>query len=66
MKEDRGALKQIEIYRKMSGKERLRIGCELYDLSRKLIESSIRNEKPAISDEELKKRVIKRMHNWPR
>jgi len=60
MKTD-GAIKQIEIYRRMNGPERLRIGCELYDLVREIITASVRQMFPALSEQEIQKKIKERM-----
>lgn len=59
-----GARKQLEIYRSMTGKQRLRIAMELYELSRELIAGNIRMMHPGISKEELRKKLIARMTKW--
>jgi ABC-type Na+ transport system ATPase subunit NatA len=64
MKPEDGARKQIEIYRKMTGKQRLRIAMELYELSRELISANIRNSHPGISEEEFRKKLAERMSKW--
>lgn len=56
-----GAIKQIELYRRMKGSERLRIGCELYDLAKEIITASVRQMFPALSDEERREKVKERM-----
>lgn len=53
--------KYITILRSMSGNQRVKIGAELYEMARHIVEASIRNEYPTISEEELRKRVIQRM-----
>ncbi len=64
MRPEEGARKQIEIYRKMSGKQRLRISMELYELSRELISCNIRQMYPGISEEEFRKKLNRRMTGW--
>ncbi len=64
MKPEDGARKQIEIYRGMTGKQRLRIAMELYEVSRELISANIRNTYPGISEEEFRKKLIERMSKW--
>lgn len=59
--ESNGAQKQIEIYRKMSGIERLHIGFELYELARNIVLASISRMFPNISEEELQKKIRERM-----
>ena len=51
----------ISILRAMSGNQRVRSGAELYEMARHIVESSIRNEHPTISGEELRERVNQRM-----
>ncbi|MEK7450145.1 MAG: hypothetical protein AAB019_11765 [Planctomycetota bacterium] len=57
-----GARKQIEIYRRMSGAERLQIGCELYDLAKQIISASIRKMFPNLSEEEFRNKLKERMN----
>ena len=64
MKPEDGARKQIEIYRSMSGKQRLKIAMELYEVSRELISANIRNTYPGISEEEFDKKLVERMSRW--
>jgi hypothetical protein len=59
-----GARKQLEIYRSMTGKQRLRIAMELYELARALIASNIRMMHPGISEDELRRKLIARMTKW--
>ena len=51
-----------EIYRSMSGEQKLRIAYELYIFARKIVESSIREYFPNISSEELGKKMIERFY----
>ena len=59
-----GARKQIEIYRSMTGKQRLNIAMQLYELSRELVSANIRNTYPGISPEEFRKKLAERMSRW--
>lgn len=52
----------ISVLRKMDGNKRAKIGAELYDMARQLVESSIRNENPGIGKEELKRLTNIRMN----
>ncbi len=61
MKPEEGARKQIEIYRKMSGKERLRIAFEMWETALAMTRASERTMNPHLSDEEVEKRARKRM-----
>lgn len=53
--------KYLEILKKMSGEERLRIEFELYELARNIVKASILNKYPNISDEELEVKLRERM-----
>lgn len=53
--------KYVAILRSMSGNQRVKIGAELYELAKRIVEASIRNENPAISEEELRRKIIQRM-----
>lgn len=59
---DDAEAKRDEIYRSMSGEQKLRIAYDLYLFARKVVESSIREYFPGISDEEIKKKMIERFH----
>ncbi|MBM4401754.1 MAG: hypothetical protein FJ044_00720 [Candidatus Cloacimonetes bacterium] len=52
---------QIENYRKMTGAQRLKILDDLYECSRTLVEASIKENLPDISEKELSKAVNRRM-----
>ena len=51
-----------EIYRSMSGEQKLRTAYELYLFARKIVESSIREYFPDISSEELGKKMRERFY----
>ena len=53
------ALVQLEVYRRMTPSQRLRIGLELTALSRRLLESGIRRRHPEYTDEELRLATIR-------
>jgi len=55
--------KQIEILLAKSEEERFKIGDELASFGRKVLEGSIRNEIPGISDIDLKIEVFKRCYS---
>ena len=55
--------KQIEILLSKSEEERFKIGDELASFGRKVLESSIRNENPKISEIDLKTEVFKRCYS---
>jgi hypothetical protein len=54
---------QLEIFLKKSEEERLKIGDEFSSFGRTIVESSIRNDKPEISEIELKIEVFKRCYS---
>lgn len=55
-----GLRKQIEIYRRMTGQQRLQIACELSDLTRELVRSNVRNHHPDWNDHQVEQEVIRR------
>jgi ABC-type Na+ transport system ATPase subunit NatA len=56
-----GARKQIEIYKRMTGSERLRIVFELWEMALAQIKASEKALHPDLSEEEISKRSRKRM-----
>ncbi len=54
--------KYIEIMRKKSGEERLKIALKLRKLALKLAETAIKSQYPKISSRELKKKLQERMY----
>ena len=61
MRPEEGARKQVEIYRKMSGKERLHIAFEMWETALAMTKASERAMNPDLSAEEIEKRARKRM-----
>jgi len=55
--------KQREIFHKKTSQERFLIGAELIEMGRIIIESSIKNNKPDISEIDLKIEVFKRYYS---
>lgn len=53
---------QHNIWMKKTEEERFRMGIEMIEEGRKLVESSIKNENPGISPTELKREVFKRFY----
>lgn len=53
--------KYILLLRSMGGNRRVKIGAELYEMVCHLIESSIKNENPDISEIELEEKLRQRM-----
>jgi hypothetical protein len=60
MTPDEGLRKQIEVYRRMSPQERLRIGFELYEMARTLARAGIRHQHPDWDDEQVQREVVRR------
>jgi hypothetical protein len=50
---------QVEIYRRMSGEQRLKLAFEMSDLARELTLSRLRSEHPDWSDWELKRELLR-------
>ena len=61
MKPEEGAEKQIELYRRMSGKERIKIAFEMWEAAFSMVKASEKSLNPAISENEIEKRARKRM-----
>lgn len=45
-----------------SGKERLKMGCSMYDAAREIVRSSILNENPGLTEGELKEKIFLRFY----
>lgn len=52
----------IEKLRKMDGNQRAKIGAELYDMAYHLVESSVRNEYPLLSEADKRNKIRQRMN----
>jgi hypothetical protein len=61
MRPEEGARKQIEIYRRMSGKERVRIAFEMWEMALAMTKASERAKHPELSNEEIERLARKRM-----
>lgn len=53
--------KYISLLRNMDGNRRAKIGAELYEMARHIVESSVKNEEPDLSEDELKEKLRQRM-----
>lgn len=51
----------IELLRKMSGEERLRIAFELFEFAKDIMIEGIKSQNPKITPEEIQKEVVRRM-----
>ena len=61
MKPEEGARKQIEIYKRMSGKERIRISFEMWDIAFAMAKAFEKSLNPDLSKKEIEKHARKRM-----
>jgi hypothetical protein len=51
----------IEILRKMTGEERMRIGFELFEMATDIMIEGMRSQNPGIKLEEIQQEVVRRM-----
>jgi len=58
-------MQQLAIFRQLSGAQRIQQAFDLCDWARSLIIASIYSQYPDISESELTKRLLQRMHNEP-
>ena len=63
MTPEEGAKKQIEIYKGMSGKERIKIAFEMWEIALTLAKSSEKSLNPELCEREIERRARKRMTN---
>jgi hypothetical protein len=61
MRPDEGARKQIEVYRRMTGRQRLAIALEMWDTALAVAKASEKALNPHLSEGEIEKRARKRM-----
>jgi len=61
MRGNKAEQKYISILKKMDGNKRVKIGSELYEMARKIVLSSIKDNNPGISEEQLNKMLKERM-----
>lgn len=45
-----------------SGEERLKMGCAMYDAAKEIVRSSILNENPGLTEQELKEKIFLRFY----
>lgn len=60
MTSQEGFEKQIEIYRSMTGQQRMQIGFELYDLARDMVRCSVHHQHPDWEEQRIEQEVIRR------
>lgn len=61
MRPDEGARKQIEVYRRMSGRQRLAIAFDMWEMALAMARASEKALNPHLSEREIEKRARKRM-----
>jgi hypothetical protein len=57
---EEGLQTQIDVYRRMTGQQRLQIAFDLSQLSRELVRSNVRNHHPDWTDEQVEQEVVRR------
>lgn len=62
MRPEEAEKKYISLLRDIGGNERIKIGAELYETVRNVIEASIRNQNCGISEDELKEKLKERIY----
>jgi hypothetical protein len=60
MTPEQGLRKQIEVYRRMTGRQRLEIGFELYELAHEMIRCSVRHQHPDWTADQVGQEVLRR------
>lgn len=60
MTPEEGVRKQLEIYRRMTGQQRLQIAFELSELTRELVRSNVRNYHADWTDQQVEQEVVRR------
>jgi hypothetical protein len=60
MTPEEGLRKQIEIYRGMTGQQRLQIGLRLYELARALVRGGVRHQHPDWDERQVEEEVTRR------
>jgi hypothetical protein len=57
------AIRFRDLMMSKTGEQRLLIGCSMYDTARQIVRSSIYNERPEISEEEMNKEIFLRFYS---
>jgi hypothetical protein len=60
MRPAEGLQKQIELYRQMTGRQRLQIGFELYELAHEMVQCSVRQQHPDWDARQVSAEVLRR------
>jgi len=56
------AIRFRDLMMSKTGEERLLMGCSMYDTARQIVRSSIYNNRPEITDDEMKKEIFLRFY----
>ncbi len=56
------AIRFRDLMMSKTGQQRLRMGCSMYDTAKKIVRSAIYNNRPQITDEEMKKEIFLRFY----
>lgn len=61
MRPQEAEAKYLDILRKMSPNQRVKIGAELYEVAYQIMRAAIEEESPGISEEDLKAKIRERV-----
>lgn len=61
MRPQEAEAKYLDILRRMSANQRLRIGAELFEMAYRIVRCAIEEENPGISEEDLKAKMRERV-----
>jgi hypothetical protein len=64
MKAKAGEDLQLALLRRLSGVERVRLGCELYEIARQVAAAGIQKQHPYLSPAEVQEKVKERFAAW--
>ncbi len=56
------AIRFRDLMMSKTGQQRLLMGCSMYDTAKKIVRSAIYNNRPEITDEEMKKEIFLRFY----
>jgi len=56
------AIRYRDLMMSKNGQQRLLMGCSMYDTAKKIVRSAIYNNRPEISEEEMKKEIFLRFY----
>lgn len=56
------AVRYRELMMRKSGQQRLLMGCSMYDTAKRIVLSAVRNQRPEITDAEMRKEIFLRFY----